>query len=71
MIAPVIVNITVTSQWARWRLKPPASRLFTQSFIQAQIKENRGPVKFPAQMASNAGMFPFDDVIMSNEEGYG
>ena len=40
MIAPVIVNITVTSQWARWRLKPPASRLFTQSLIQAQIKDN-------------------------------
>ena len=24
----------------RWRLKSPASRLFTQSFIQTQIKEN-------------------------------
>ena len=33
-------NITVTWQWTRWRLKSPASRLFTQSFIQAQIKEN-------------------------------
>ena len=32
--------ITVTSQWTRWRLKSPASPLFTQSFIQAQIKEN-------------------------------
>ena len=32
--------ITVTSQWARWRLKSPPSRLFTQPFIQAQIKEN-------------------------------
>ena len=32
--------ITVTSWWARWRLKSPASRLFTQPFIQAQIKEN-------------------------------
>ena len=31
------VNITMTS---RWRLKLPASRLFTQAFIQAQIKEN-------------------------------
>ena len=30
----------MTSWWARWRLKSPASRLFTQSFIQAQIKEN-------------------------------
>ena len=33
-------NITLTSQWARWLLKPPASRLFTQLFIQAQINEN-------------------------------
>ena len=33
-------HITVTSWWARWRLKSPASRLFTQPFIQAQIKEN-------------------------------
>ena len=32
--------ITMTSKWARWRLKSPASRLFTQPFIQAQIKEN-------------------------------
>ena len=29
----------MTSLWARWRFKSPASRLFTQSFIQAQIKE--------------------------------
>ena len=33
------VAITMTSQWARWRLKSPASRLFIQPFIQAQIKE--------------------------------
>ena len=26
-------GITVTSQWARWRLKSPVSRLFTQPFI--------------------------------------
>ena len=32
--------ITMTSQWARWRLKSSTSRLFTQMFIQAQIKEN-------------------------------
>ena len=50
-----------------WRLKSPASRFFTQSFIQAQIKENiKGPRhwplcgefigtgEFPAQSASNA-----------------
>ena len=32
--------ITMTSQWARWRLKSPASPLFTQPFIQAQVTEN-------------------------------
>ena len=33
-------HITVTSFWARWRLKSPASRLFAQPFVQSQIKEN-------------------------------
>ena len=55
----------------------PASRLFTQPSIQAQMKENikvprhwplcgefTGDRWFPAQMASNAEKFPFDDVIM-------
>ena len=32
-------EITMTSYWARWRIKLPASRLFSQPFIQAQIKE--------------------------------
>ena len=49
------------------RLKSPASRLFTQPFIQAQIKENIKALRpwpmcgeftvtgeFPAEMASNA-----------------
>ena len=57
----------MTSYWARERLKSPASRLFTQSFIQTQIKETSkfrvtglcagnspGTGEFPAQMASNA-----------------
>ena len=40
--------ITLTSYWPRWRLKSPASRLFTQSFIQAQIKENiKAPRHWP------------------------
>ena len=51
----------------RWRLKSPASRLFTQPFIQTLIKENikarvtglcernsQVTGEFPAQMASNA-----------------
>ena len=31
--------ITVTSLWTRWRLKSPVSPLFTQLFVQAQIKK--------------------------------
>ena len=59
--------ITVTSKWARSRLKSPASPSFTQPFIQAQIKENIKAPRYwplcreftgnrwiPAQMASNA-----------------
>ena len=62
---PPLSIITVTSWWARWRLRSPASRLFIQPFIQAQIKENiKAPRhwslcgeftgEFPAQRASNA-----------------
>ena len=60
-------HITLTSWWPRWRLKSPASRLFTQAFIQTQIKENikapchwplcgefTGTSEFPAQRASYA-----------------
>ena len=40
--------ITMTSKWAQCRLKSPASRLFTQPFIQAQIKENiKAPRHWP------------------------
>ena len=43
-----ILPITLTSQWARWRLKSPASGLFTQLFIQVQIKENiKAPRHWP------------------------
>ena len=62
-----VCPITMTSQWARWRLKSPASRLCTQPFIRAQIKVNikaprhwplcgefTGTGEIPAQMASNA-----------------
>ena len=70
--------ITLTSQWSRWRLKSPASRLFTQSLIQAQIKENikipchwplcgefTGPMNSSHKGPVTRKMFPFDDVIMS------
>ena len=59
--------IAVTSLWARWRLKSPVSRLFTQPVIQSQIKEKgktprhwpwcgefTGDRWNPAQMASYA-----------------
>ena len=59
--------ITVTSQRARWCLKSPVFWLFTQPFVQAQIKENfkvprhwylwgefTGDRWLPAQRASNA-----------------
>ena len=36
----LLSHITMTSYWPRWRLKSPASRLFTQSYIQTGIKEN-------------------------------
>ena len=55
----------------RWRLKSPASRLFSQQFIQAQMTENMkaprhwplcgefiGTDEFPAQRASNAENVP-------------
>ena len=67
MVYSLLHLITMTSQWPRWRLKSPASRLFTQQFIQTQIKGNikaprhwplcgefTGTGEFPAQRASNA-----------------
>ena len=69
--------ITVTSLWVQWHLKSPASGLFTQPFIQAQIKENiklrvtglcagnsPWPVNSPHKGPVTQKMFPFDDVIM-------
>ena len=63
-----IVSIIMTSYWARWRLESPASRLFSQPFIQGAdqrkksklrvtgLSEGNSPVpgEFPAQRASNA-----------------
>ena len=60
-----ITSITVTSWWARWRLKSPASPLLTQPFLGAHIKksklrvtglcEGKSPVTgdFPPQRASH------------------
>ena len=62
-----ISSITVPSWWAWWRLKSPASRLFTQSLFRPRSKKTsklrvnglcagNSPVtgEFPAQRASNA-----------------
>ena len=72
---PTRPSLLWRKRWAQWRLKSPASRLFNQSFIQAQIKESikasrhwlwagNSPAtsEFPAQRSNK--MFPFDDVIM-------
>ena len=58
---------TLTSQWAQWHLTSPASRLFAQPFVHAQIRENikdprhrplggksTGDRWFPFTKASNA-----------------
>ena len=65
--------ITVTSLWARWRLKSPASRLFTQPFIKAQFKENiKAPRHWPLwgeitgdQWIPRTKSSSVDDVIMN------
>ena len=41
------LNLTVTSKWARWRLKSPAFRLFTQPLVQAEIKDIKDPRQWP------------------------
>ena len=44
----VSLHITGTSQWAQWRLKSTASRLFAQPFVQVRLKENiRVPRHWP------------------------
>ena len=43
-----ILSITVASSWTQWRLKSPASRLFTQPLIQVQINETiKAPLHWP------------------------
>ena len=68
------IFITMTSWWARWRLKSPASPLFAQRLVLLQIKENikapcrwplcGWPVNSPYTRPVTRKMFPFDDVIM-------
>ena len=67
----------VSLQWRHWRLKSPASRFFTQPFIQAQMKENIKALRHwplcgeftgdcPHKEPVTRKLFPFDDVIMQN-----
>ena len=68
--------------WARWRLKSPASWMFTQPFFQGadQRKHQRSaslafvrgihrwPVNSPHKGPVTRKMFPFDDVIMKRRQ---
>ena len=73
-----LLLITVTSQWAWWCLKQPASRLFTLTVYSGgdQRKHQSStslafvwgihwwPVNSPHKWPVTRKMFPFDDVIM-------
>ena len=68
----------MTSLWMRWRLKSPASWLFTQPFIQGADQRkhqnsaslafvrriHRRPVNSPHKRPLTRKMFPFDDIMM-------
>ena len=50
-----LLLITMTSWWARWRLKSSVSRLLAQPLVQAQIKENiKAPCHWPLRGESIA-----------------
>ena len=73
------IFIIVTSQWAPWRLKSSASRVFASPCVQAHITKkdqnsasltfvggnHRWPVDSHHKGPVTREMFPFDDVIMS------
>ena len=68
-----------TSQWVRWRFKSPASRLYTQLFIQGADQRktsklrviglcrgiHRSPVNSSHKRPVTRKMFLFDDIIMA------
>ena len=69
--------IRVTLQWASWRLKSPASRLFAHPFVQAHQRKHqssaspafvrgihRWSVDSHHKVPVTWNMFSFDDVIM-------
>ena len=59
--------ITLTSWWARRRLKSPASLLFAEPFVQAQINKNQSVVS----LASVSGIhwWPVDSPHKGQERG--
>ena len=60
-----IYIITVTSWWARWRLKSPASRLPREAQRHWPLWGiGRWPVNSPHKGPVTRKMFPFDDVFM-------
>ena len=70
--------ITMTSEWAQWHLKSPASRMFIQLFVQGEDQRkhqssalldfvrgiNQWPVNSPHKGPVMQKMFLFDDIIM-------
>ena len=77
-VCPINRHIAVTSIWVRWHLQSPASRLFTQPFIQAAYQGKhqssallvfvRGIHRWPVHSQHKGPVtrktFPFDDVTM-------
>ena len=74
------ISITMTSQWARWHLKSPTSRLHVYSVVYSDADQrkhqssaslafvrgiHRWPVNSPHKWPVTRKMFPFDDVSMS------
>ena len=76
--APLVGVIRMMPKWARWRLKSPASRLFTQPFIQGADQRkhqssaslafvrgiHRWPMNSPHKWPVTRKMFPVEYVIM-------
>ena len=66
-------SIIFPLQWRR--LKSPSSRVFTQPFVRAQIKENikapRWPVNSPHKGPVTRKMLSFDEVIMQPHDRTG
>ena len=66
LIKAISPNITAAPYLARWRLKAQGSRLFTQRFIQAQVKENiKTPRHWPLWGEFTSDQFSRDETWIS------